>query len=113
MPKNDKNVVGYYAIHPPQDILCDGDACIVAGTQSALNNYIKSIAEPNIEFDKRKTSLSEILEGMAIGGAYAFDEKAYKIFYPLANKYGFNLKPEQFPPTETGRHFVVVRQIFT
>lgn len=113
MPKKDSDVVGYFAIYPPHDILCDGDACIVAGTQSALNNYITSIANSNIEFDKRKTRFGEILEGMAIGGAYAFDEKAYNLFYPLANKNGFSLKSEIFSSTETGMHFVVVRQTIT
>ena len=108
MSKDLKKVIGYFAIHLPQDILCDGDACIIAGTLSALNKYIKSLSS-GADFQKRKTRLVEILDGIRMGGAYAFDEASYKLFYPLANRHGLNLKKEEFPPTETGRHFVVVK----
>jgi hypothetical protein len=111
--QGDHKVIGYFAISAQQDILCDGDACIIAGTQSALNSYIRSLAEPGVEFDNRKTRFSEILEGMERGGAYAFDERAYKLFYPLANQHGLKLKPQRFPQTESGMHFVVVRHEFT
>lgn len=86
MSKDLKKTIGYFAIHPPYDILCDGEACIVAGNQSKLNKYIKSLSS-GTEFQKRKTNLSEILDGMSRGGAYAFDEVSYKVFYPLANKH--------------------------
>ena len=108
MSKDLKKIIGYFAIHLPQDVLCDGDACIVAGSQSALNKYIKSLSSGAV-FQKRKTNLGEILDGMSRGGAYAFDETSYKIFYPLANKHGLNLKEEKFTPTETGQHFVVIK----
>ena len=108
MPKDDSKVIGYFAIHPPQNILCDGNACIIAGTLSALNKYIKSLSEPDTAFQKRKTRLGEILDGMSRGGVYAFDRESYKTFYPLANKYGFNLQNEDFTSTATGHHFVVV-----
>lgn len=110
MSKELEKTIGYFAIHLPHDILCDGEACIIAGTQSALNKYIQSLAE-GANFQKRKTNLREILEGMSRGGVYAFDEASYKLFYPLANKHGLNLKREDFTPTETGRHFVIVKSI--
>jgi hypothetical protein len=113
MSNIDMTVIGYFAVHPPQNVLCDGDACIIAGTQSALNRYIKSLSENEVIFEKRKTRLKEILEGMSMGGSYAFDEASYKRFYPLANRRGFNLGREEFPPTETGKHFVVVGSSIT
>ena len=113
MPTDDSKVIGYFAVHPPQDVLCDGDACIIAGTQSLMNKYIKSLAEPDTVFQKRKTRLGEILEGISRGGAYAFDKESYKAFYPLANKHGFNLKNENFSPTDTGHHFVIVGRSIT
>ncbi len=109
MSKYLKKTIGYFAIQLPQDILCDGDACIIAGSQSALNKYIKSLSSGAV-FQKRKTNLGEILDGMSRGGAYAFDEASYMVFYPLANKHGLNLKEEKFTQTETGRHFVVVKE---
>jgi hypothetical protein len=113
MSKDLGKVIGYFAVHPPIDALCDGDACIIAGTQSALNKYVKTISNLGVEFENRKTRLGEILEGIGRGGAYAFDKESYKVFYPLANKHGFQLKNEDFSPTETGMHFVVVRNIIT
>ncbi len=111
---NEKDeVIGYFAIHPSQDLLCDGDACIIAGSQSALNRYLKSLPNSGVEFQKRKTRLSEILEGILRGGAYAFDQESYKLFYPLANKHGYHLKDEIFTKTETGRHFVIVKNTIT
>ena len=34
------------------------------------------------------------LKGINLGGEYAFDEKAYNLFYPLANKHSLNLKKQ-------------------
>ena len=45
--------------------------------------------------------------GLSRGGLYAFDEKAYQRFFPLANRHGFELETEDFStPSETGMHFV-------
>jgi hypothetical protein len=57
----------------------------------------------------KKTRFGEIILGLNRGGAYAFDEESYNRFYPLANRIGYNFKKEEFAPTETGRHFVVIR----
>ena len=113
MAKEKDAVIGYYAIHPPQDVLCDGDACVIAGSQSALNRYIKSLSNSGVEFQKRKTRLSEILDGLNLGGAYAFDQESYRVFYPLANNHGYHLEDELFTETETGRHFVIVKNTIT
>jgi hypothetical protein len=111
MSKIENKVIGYFAIHSSQEILCEGDACVIAGGQSALHKYIKSSHGTGSEYQIRKTRLGEILEGISLGGAYAFDKESYGLFYPLANKHGFNLKNEDFSSTESGNHFVIVRFI--
>ena len=113
MAKEKDSVIGYFAFYPPQDVLCEGDACVIAGSQSALNRYIKSLSSSGVEFQKRKTRFSEILEGLLGGGAYAFDEESYNLFYPLANKHGYNLGKEIFSETETGFHFVIIKNTIT
>jgi hypothetical protein len=76
-----------------------------------MRNYLKSITpEASKETVIKKTRFGEIVQGMKMGAPYAFDEQSYNRFYPLANKIGFSLKEEDFSvPTETGRHFVVIR----
>ncbi len=111
MSKHDRTTIGYLAVHSTMDVLCDGDACIIAGRQSVMHKYLEPTAQSASDFQIRKTNFGEVLEGLSRGGAYAFDEKSYNIFYPLANKSGLNLQKEQFLPTEKGNHFVIVKVI--
>ena len=111
MSKIENTVVGYFAVYSSQETFCDGDACIIAGGQSALNKYIKSSLGTGSEYQIRKSRLGEILEGISLGASYAFDKESYGVFYPLANKHGLSLKHEDFPPKEAGSHFVIVKFI--
>jgi hypothetical protein len=110
-PNIDTKVIGYFAKLSPTEVVCEGDACVIAGSEEEMKNYLKSISANALKQAViRKTRFSEIMNGIKLGAPYAFDEQAYDRFYPLANKIGFNLKKEDFSiPTETGRHFVVVR----
>ncbi len=110
MSKLDKKTIGYFAVHLSQDVFCDGDACIIAGSQSAMHKYLEPSSERSIDFQIRKTTLGEVLEGLSMGAGYAFDEKSYNIFYPLANKSGLNLDREEFLPHDKN-HFVIVKII--
>ncbi len=105
-------VIGYIAINPPHHVLCDGPACIVAGSESAIRHYLNTYAEaPQAKFLVKKARLGEILVGLSQGGRYAFDEKSYHRFYPLANREGFELGEEDFstPSALEGHfHFVVI-----
>ena len=107
----ESKVIGYFAFLSPMEVICDGDACVIAGSEQAMNNYLESVSPESLNsVIIKKTRLSEIIRGMQHGAPYAFDEAAYNRFYPLANRMGFNLKQEDFSvPTETGRHFVVLR----
>ena len=107
----DSKVIGYFAFSSPTEVVCDGDACVIAGSEQAMRNYLDSVsAEASKKGAIRKTRFGEIIQGMKMGGLYAFDEQSYNRFYPLANRIGFSLKEEEFSvPTETGHHFVVIR----
>ena len=107
----DSKVIGHFAFSSPMGVICDGDACVISGSEEAMRNYIKSaLTESSKEVTIRKTRFGEIIQGMKKGAPYAFDEQSYNRFYPLANKTGFNLKEEDFTvQTETGFHFVVIR----
>lgn len=101
-------VVGYFAFSPPMNAVCDGDACVIAGSEEAMKEYLATLgSSANAATRIRKTRFGEILEGLVRGGAYAFDEDSYNRFYPLASKVGLNVGPEDFSaPGPTGMHFV-------
>jgi hypothetical protein len=107
----DSKVIGYFVSLSPTEVVCDGDACVISGSEDKMKQYLKTISNEAPQQAKiRKTRFGEIIQGMKMGAPYAFDEQSYGRFYPLANKIGFNLKEEDFSvPTETGRHFVIVR----
>ena len=106
----DSKVIGYFAFSSPTAVICEGDACVISGSEKRMRNYI---ASAKVESSKRKTikktRFGEIIKGMKMGAPYAFDEESYNRFYPLANKIGLDLKEEDFSETETGFHFVIIR----
>ncbi len=110
---DDTKVIGYFAYNPPVDVLCDGDACVIAGSEIQMKGYIESKGKSGSPLRIKKTRYGEIAKGLSAGAAYAFDEEAYNRFYPIANKNGYSLKAESFPIHEVGFHFVVVRKQFT
>ena len=85
-----KKVVGYFAVRKgAMDIVCDGDACVIAGSHKAFNNYISKLTTDNpVNYSIKKTRYGEILQVMRMGGVYAFDNKAYNKFLPLAKADG-------------------------
>jgi len=111
MAMEDKTrVIGYFAFSPPMDVVCDGDACVIAGSEDAMKGYIAKFgAAAKGSSAIRKTRFGEILTGMLQGGAYAFDEESYSRFQPLAAQAGIDIVPQDFSvPGPTGMHFVRV-----
>ncbi len=105
-----KKVVGYFAIRTGTiNILCDGDACVIAGSHKALNKYIsKLLGDNSVNYSIKKTSYGEILQGMRMGGVYAFDNKAYNKFLPLAKADGmpsieFKIEDDPMPHKDAVR----------
>ena len=111
---NDTKIIGYFAHATSSEVFCDGDACIIAGSEVDLKRYIQALTDDEgSKYTLKKTRFSEVMRGMSLGAAYAFDETAYNRFYPLANGEGLDVGPEDFSgPSPTGRHFVRVRVKF-
>ena len=108
--ENDAKVIGYFAYSSPMNVVCDGDACFIAGSDVDLKTYISEGGiSKEANYTIKKTRFGEIMRGLRLGGAYAFDETAYNRFYPLAKREGLELGPEDFSPTATGRHFVSIQ----
>jgi hypothetical protein len=107
----DSKVIGYFAFLSPTEVVCDGDACVISGSEESMRNYLKSISPETCKQNTiKKTRFGEIIQGMKMGAPYAFDEQSYNRFFPLANRVGFTLREEDFSvPTKTGHHFVVIR----
>ncbi len=104
----DSKIIGYFAFSSPTEVICDGDACVISGSEQDMRNYIKSALPESL----KKTTIKKTRFGEVISAPYAFDELSYNRFYPLANRIGFNLKEEDFSDdTETGRHFVIIRPL--
>jgi hypothetical protein len=58
----------------------------------------------------RKTRFGEILKGLELGAAYAFDKDSYSIFYPLAKEIGLDVKEANFTEQEKkGNRFFTVQ----
>lgn len=93
MKNRDKQVVGYFAIRAGTvKAVCDGDACVIAGSQKAMNSYISKLVRKNpSEHTVKKTRYGEILQGLKMGGVYTFDKRAYKRFYPIAKADGLKV----------------------
>ena len=105
---NETKVIGYFASASSTEVFCDGDACIIAGSEADLKRYLSArAADEGDKYTLKKTRFIEVMRGIRLGAAYAFDEIAYNRFYPLANGEGFDLSAEDFSgPSPTGRHFV-------
>ena len=90
MNGSSQKVIGYFAIRRGSPyILCDGDACVIAGSEHAMNSYITKLAKDKpSNYKVKKTRYGEIVQGMRRGGVYTFDKKAYERFFPLAKAAG-------------------------
>ena len=83
-------VIGYFAIRKGSPyILCDGDACAIAGSEQSMNTYIVKLAnhKPS-NYKVKKTRYGKIAQGMRMGAVYTFDKRAYERFFPLAKAEG-------------------------
>lgn len=111
---NQTKVIGYFAFASSSEVFCDGDACIIAGSDADLKRYLSALgADEADKYTLKKTRFGELMRAMSLGAAYAFDEIAYNRFLPLANGEGLALGQENFSaPSPTGRHFVRVQVRF-
>jgi len=85
-------VIGYFAYESPTMLVCTGEACVIAGSRRAMEQYILEI-DPNQRTRRtiKQTTFDEIKRGVELGAAYAFDKASYKRFYPLARRAGLGV----------------------
>ena len=103
-------VVGYFAYASKTEVVCDGDACVITGSDADLRTYISELGTlDGISHTVKKTRFGEIMRGMSLGAAYAFDEVAYNRFYPLARREGYDFGPEDFSARGPGKGVHLVR----
>ena len=118
MSKVPHSLIGYLARASRYRLLCDGDACIIAGSEAKLKEYIVA-SDPAgaARYEIKKVRIAELLKGIGAGLAYAFDEDAYNRFYPQAQRAGLGVGPEDFstpPPaglTRPAIHLVRVQHL--
>ena len=67
-----KKVVGYFAIRRDNpNLLCDGDSCVIAGSQQLMTRYIVKLSGDRLSnYQVKKTRYDEIMKGMQMGGIY-------------------------------------------
>jgi len=106
-------VIGYFCYTEDGEVICDGDACIIAGSEEAMQEYLSHMLIESTEGIVKKTRFGEIMSGLVNGGAYAFDEDSYRRILPLLNRSGMNYLPsvEDFfsVGSRTGIHFIRVQ----
>ena len=77
-------VIGYFSYTNSGVVLCDGDACVIAGSEELIKNYLSRKSSVSSKDIIKKTRFGEIINGMNKGGAYAFDEEAFARFLSVA-----------------------------
>jgi len=90
-----RRVIGFFACDGAH-LLLDNEACIVTSTDKTLRRLLSQQSPRDslgslLDMRVRKIRLGAILQGLAGGGAYAFDAPAYAVFVPLAKQYGYAL----------------------
>jgi len=103
MPGDNNKIIGYFGYSPPANVVCDGNACLIAGSETAFKQYMKLAKHPHS--DKviiKKTSFVEVSRGLSMGAPYSFDKEAYDRFYPLAKKAGLDVAKTDFKAEADG-----------
>lgn len=112
MKNNYTKVIGFFSYTSPTEVLCtDGSACIIAGSEYSMKNYIKEMDPTNNKFRTiRKTRFGDIMKGLKLGAAYGFDKDSYNKFYPLAIDEGLEVMTVNFDEQELkGNRFITVQ----
>ncbi len=97
MPGIKTKVIEYISLVDRINLFCSGDACVVAGSEKSILEYIRR-ANPNRknELKVKKARFGEIEAGLLAGGAYAFDQESYQRFQPIAIQKGHDLSNLNF-----------------
>lgn len=86
-------VIGYVAFNREKtNLICDGDACIVAGSRRKMKEYIQHYSTVKDTGIIKKAYFGDIKKVLSLGGAYLLDEESYSLFLNLSNKLGLDLQ---------------------
>ena len=114
MGRPDTQVIGYFAYLSAMQVVCtDVDACVVSGSNEAMEQYLAEMNPSGAATATvRKTRFGEILRGLELGAAYAFDRESYARFYPLALEAGIPVEAADFEEhRQRGQRFFTVRVV--
>jgi hypothetical protein len=95
MSSADTKVIGCFAYSSPQAVVCSGKACVISGSEEAMREYLSRMGAGG-PHTVRKTRFGEIMRGLSLGAAYAFDEESYGRFLPLGRAAGLALGDADF-----------------
>ena len=112
MSDRESKVVGYFSYFPGNEAVCtDGVACVISGSQEKMQQYLSEMAiNKGEQATIKKTRFGEILKGLRLGAAYAFDEESYGRFYPLARSEGLDVsEPTVFQNKKENDRFLTVK----
>jgi len=106
MIDRDSRVIGYFAYLTRKRVVCaERQSCVIAGSSIAMKQYVEeTFPDDAKDVTIKKTRFGEIVSGMKLGAAYAFDKEAYDRFYPLAVEEGIPVKPQDFSAAKEGGH---------
>ncbi|TYT74384.1 hypothetical protein [Desulfobotulus mexicanus] len=97
MADRNRKVIGYFAFASPTEVVCTDNACVISGSVGTMKAFLKEFDPEGLQKHTiKKTLFGEILNGLKLGAAYAFDEESYKKFYPLARQEGLNVAEANF-----------------
>lgn len=104
-------VIGYFAYASPTEVYCDGNGCVIAGSQEAMSAYLNAAFPQHItKHTVKATTFEEIIKGIKLGAAYCLDEQSFARFRLLALKSGIDIGDADFcVSTETGMSFARVQ----
>lgn len=114
--KESTKVIGYFAYTKSIYAYCDGDACIIAGSDELMKRYLQKVPNAIQEYTVKKTRFGEIIEGIRKGAAYAFDEEAYGRFISCAKSNAIEGLPTNdmfLEPTayDSDMHFIRIQMV--
>jgi hypothetical protein len=115
MSQKETKVLGFVAVVPGGvDVLCDGDSCVVAGSEKAMKQYIEmsTAGDGDVRFRVTKARYGHVLRAMKLGGAYSFDRESFSRFCPLAREDGIEVAdftPGNRPKAEGGAGIPLMR----
>ena len=92
--KEAPKVVGYFSYTKAGEVFCDGDACIISGSEELMKSYLHEKDESS-NYIIKKTRFGEIISGIKKGGSYAFDKESYDKFFSLAELNGIGGLPSK------------------